>query len=327
MTRIHMETEVVQETARLLDWSCGELYYMPPKLKNLAVSLSSAWQGGRSGQYTHELQHLGELLQQEVINLQRLAVRVRNEVGEWEDADAAFGKVVSAIATAPENPGAPWWNISETIRGVVEDIRTVGSGLAISGLIGGIGAGTSYAGQLVFTGSQGLKEMAGLSGHLTHINVANFPNHLLKQANKLGALEIGMAAWEFSNQAGKDWAQYESGSEKTVALGIDALFVTAKTAIMHYGAYAITAAAVGLVAGAPVVAAGVGLAVWWSSSYLIESAIDVGYKAAESSGVKKSIIKAGGSLPENIGKEIQKAAKAVNHAFDPVIRSAQVYEV
>jgi len=42
MTRIHMETEVVQETARLLDWTCGELYYMPPKLKNLASAISKS---------------------------------------------------------------------------------------------------------------------------------------------------------------------------------------------------------------------------------------------------------------------------------------------
>jgi len=82
-----METEVVQETARLLDWTCGELYYMPPKLKNLAGSISSAWQGGKSGHYASELRRMGEILQREVINLQRLAVRVGNEVSEWENAD------------------------------------------------------------------------------------------------------------------------------------------------------------------------------------------------------------------------------------------------
>lgn len=87
MTRIHMDTEVVRETARLLDWTCGELYYMPPKLKGLASSISSAWQGGRSGHYASELRRMGEILQREVINLQRLAVRVGNEVEEWEDAD------------------------------------------------------------------------------------------------------------------------------------------------------------------------------------------------------------------------------------------------
>ena len=87
MTRIHMETEVVQETARLLDWTCGELYYMPPKLKNLASAISGAWQGGKSGHYASELRRMGEILQREVINLQRLAVRVGNEVSEWENAD------------------------------------------------------------------------------------------------------------------------------------------------------------------------------------------------------------------------------------------------
>lgn len=87
MTRIHMDTEVVRETARLLDWTCGELYYMPPKLKNLANAISGVWQGGKSGHYASELRRMSEILQREVINLQRLAVRVRNEVNEWENAD------------------------------------------------------------------------------------------------------------------------------------------------------------------------------------------------------------------------------------------------
>lgn len=87
MTRIHMDTEVVRETARLLDWTAGEIYYMPPKLKSLAGSISSAWQGGRAGYYASELRRMSAILQREVINLQRLAVRVRNEVNEWENAD------------------------------------------------------------------------------------------------------------------------------------------------------------------------------------------------------------------------------------------------
>jgi hypothetical protein len=297
-------------------------------LKNLASAISGVWEGGNAGHYAQEIRQLGALLQREVINLQRLAVRVRNEVNEWENADAAFGNAVSAIATTPQNPGTPWWNISETIRGFVNDTGTIVSGLAISSLIGGMGVGSSYTGQVIFKGGQGLKEMAGLSGNLTHIKAANLPSHLLKQAGKVGALEIGMATWEFVNKAGKDWAQYKKGSEKTIALGIDALFVAGETAATHYAAYAVTTAAVGLLttAGAPVVfVAGGGLAIWWGSSYLVGNAIDAVYGMAESSGAKESIVKAGGSLLENMGKGIQKAADAVDHVFDPVIQSAQVY--
>ncbi len=87
MTRIHMDTEAVRETARLLNRTAGELDNLPSKLKNLAGSISSAWQGGRSGNYANELRKVGNALQQEVANLQRLAAQVGNEVNEWEDAD------------------------------------------------------------------------------------------------------------------------------------------------------------------------------------------------------------------------------------------------
>ncbi|OQY90412.1 MAG: hypothetical protein B6D38_03725 [Anaerolineae bacterium UTCFX1] len=329
MTRIHMDTEVVRETARLLNWTAGELDSLPSKLKNLAGSISGAWQGGRSSHYANELRKVSNNLQQEVVNLQRLAVRVGSEVNEWEDADAAFGRIASTIASAPQ-PKTSWWDYSEAIKNFVDDIGIIGSGLAISSLIGGISAGASYAGQAVFKGGQGLKEMAGLSKNLTHIKAANLPSHLLKQAGKIGALDVGMAAWEFANKAGEDWAHYEKGSEKAAALGIDALFVTGKTVVAQYAAYAVTTAAVGLLttAGAPavVVAAG-GLAIWWGGSYVIENILDKGYKAAESSGVKDSMVKTGGSLLESSGRGIRKAAETVDRAFDPVIQSAQVYAI
>lgn len=87
MTRIHMDTEAVRETARLLNWTAGELDNLPSKLKNLAGSISGAWQGGRSSHYANELRKVSNNLQQEVVNLQRLAMRVGNEVNEWDDAD------------------------------------------------------------------------------------------------------------------------------------------------------------------------------------------------------------------------------------------------
>ncbi len=329
MTRIHMDTEAVRETARLLNWTAGELDNLPSKLKNLAGSISSAWQGGRSGNYANELRKVGNALQQEVANLQRLAAQVGNEVNEWEDADAAFGRTVSAIASIPESD-TPWWDYSEIARDFVSTMGTIGSGLAVSSLIGGISSGVSYAGQTIFKGSQGLKDMAGVSKNLTHIKAANLPSHLLKQAGKVGALDVGMAAWEFANKAGKDWAQYERGSEKAAALSVDALFVTGKTVATHYAAYAITTTAVGLLttAGAPVVAVtAVGFAVWWGSSYLIESVIDAGYGAAESAGAKDAVVKTGGSLLENAGKGFRKAAETVDRAFNPIIQSAPFYAV
>ncbi len=96
MSKIHMETEDVRETARLLDWTAGELYPMPPKLRNLASSISSAWQGGRAEDYSGEIYRQAENLQREVLNLQRLAVRVGGEVGEWENADGNGARAIKS---------------------------------------------------------------------------------------------------------------------------------------------------------------------------------------------------------------------------------------
>jgi len=87
MSKIHMETDEVRETARLLGVTGGELASFPSQLRGLAGDISSAWQGGGSSRYSSELRRLAEDLQREVEELQQLAGRVSNEVNEWENAD------------------------------------------------------------------------------------------------------------------------------------------------------------------------------------------------------------------------------------------------
>ena len=105
MSKIHMETEDVRETARLLDWTAGELYPMPKKLRSLAASISGAWQGGRSEDYAGEINRQAENLQREILNLQRLAVRVGSEVGEWENGDGNGAHAWQQIQIQPVMPG------------------------------------------------------------------------------------------------------------------------------------------------------------------------------------------------------------------------------
>ncbi len=321
MTKIHMETEHVRETAHLLSVASGEFHPIPSQLRGLAGSITSAWQGGGASRYASELRRLADSLQQEVGNLQQLAGRVGNEVNEWEQVDFAFGSVVSEI-TGNVGEGTPWWGFSEGIRSTVEELGTIYSGLSTAGVIMGMSGGASYAGQVIFHGGQGLKEAAGLSSHLTHIKAANLPRHLASQS-KIGGLEIGMAAWQFANEAGEDWEAYDDGSEKATALGIDAIFVTGKTLITHYAAHAVATFAVGalVTAGAPAVGvAAAGLAIWWGASYLIGGGMDMAYNWAETSGAKDSLVKSGGSLLDDIGNGIQETAQSIDRVFDPTIQ-------
>lgn len=138
MTKIHMETEDVRETAHLLDLTCGELYYMPGKLRGLASSIATAWQGGAASRYSGELRRHAEILQREVISLQRLAERVSNEVNQWENADNNGADAWLRIRVTPGTPGVPgeeqettkekfsWWNWGGAVGG---GILTVGTGV------------------------------------------------------------------------------------------------------------------------------------------------------------------------------------------------------
>jgi uncharacterized protein YukE len=322
VTRIRMVTEAVRQVAQGLSLGSNELEDLPSDLKNLSEGLSAAWQGGNVEHYVGEIRNLAGDLQGEIDNIGYISSRLNNEVSEWENVDSTFGKVISSIK-AEVPAGKPWWETSEEKRSLVNNVMDFGKGLATIGVISGITAGTSYAGQVIFHGGQGLKSAAGISSHLTHIKASNLPGHLLKQSSKISVIEVGMAAWEFADKGAKDWANYESGSEKAVALGIDGLFVAGKTFIQHHAAHIVTTMAVSalVAAGAPAVGiAAAGLAVWWGSSYATGLILDNVYEVAESSGVKDSIVKKGGSLIDSIGKGIQNAARSVDRAFSPIVQ-------
>jgi len=88
MSVIHMEPENVRMAAQKVDWAAGELYGKPLKLKNIAKSLTSVWQGGESSDLAAELRRQAGILHGEVIALQRLAQKMRMEVNQWEEADS-----------------------------------------------------------------------------------------------------------------------------------------------------------------------------------------------------------------------------------------------
>lgn len=322
MTRIRMVTEDVRQVAHGLGLGAAELESLPSDLKKISGNISSAWQGGNADHYAREIRSLADGLRGEVENLRHLSSRLNNEVAEWENADAAFGKVVSAVVVSSKG-GAPWLEISKNARNRVSNLATIVAGLATLAVIPRMSAGTTYAGQVIFRGGQGLKSAAGLSSHLTHIKAANIPRHLLNQSNKISGLKIGMAVWEFANKGAADWAKYEKGSEKAVALGIDGLFIAGKTFITHHIAHVATTAAVGalVTAGAPAVGvAAVGVAVWWGSSVATDFVADKVVEWAETSGLKDSVVEAGGSLIDAMGRGIRNTAHNVDKAFSSVIQ-------
>jgi hypothetical protein len=106
MSVIHMETENVREAARRIDLVVAELYYKPGSLKNTASELQGAWEGGQASRFARDIRRQADLLQREVVNLQRLAAQARREVDEWEQADGSASFDVYLPGTAAFIGGA-----------------------------------------------------------------------------------------------------------------------------------------------------------------------------------------------------------------------------
>jgi len=313
MTTLHMETEQVRQAANRLGNTAAQMLTTASTLRSTAGRLSIAWQGGRAEGYQQSLSNLIRGYENQLQSLEGLAARVSREVDEWEEAATHFG------------PGDNWL---KTVSKVVTDISNIAGGIsggidlgAKTAIILGMAGGTAYGGEVILYGSQNLKEMAGLSSHLTHIKATNIPEHLLKQSKKIGPLEIGLAGLDFADRGIQDWAKYDKGSERATAIALDGLFVFAKTIGSHYAGYA---AAVGVTAllttvGAPVVLVGAaGMVAWWAGSQIFNSLANGAFDS-----VKDTLVHAGSSAIDaaasGIGSAAQVAGQAVDRAFGSVI--------
>lgn len=320
MSLIRMVTDEVRQVARGLSLGAGELQDLPSNLKKLSNDLSVAWQGGNAEYYKNAINSIAGDLLGEIENLQYLSVRIDSEATEWEEVDSAFGGVVSEMKLfAGDQLQA--MNIGTKFNGYIKKGETIAMGLGTVGVITSMSVGTTYAGQVIFSGGKTVKGLAGLSPNLTHIKAVNLPRHIASRG--LGKLEFLEAGLDFGDKAINDWANYESGSEKAIALGVDAIFVAGKTFLKHHAAHIVTTMAVSalVTAGVPAVGvAAVGLAVWWGSSQATGFVLEKAYEWAETSGAKDSIVKAGGSLIDGIGRGIQNVARSVDRVFSPTIQ-------
>lgn len=216
MTKIHMETEDVRETARRVDLTAGDLYFMPPKLRNAANSLTSSWQGGKAGQYAAELRRAAQILQRDVITLQRLSASLRQEVAEWENADdfgaSTFQGIIIPIGfgtPASENntntEGFDWWGWQ---------IDVVGGGAAVVAGAVGFGQTLSYVDYQSI--GRSINKMVGNQkggwvGKMDDLGHFIKKNPLLEQGTEAFGLGVGI------------WGDYSNGESLSKAVGSKAI--------------------------------------------------------------------------------------------------------
>jgi hypothetical protein len=334
MSMIRMETENVRDAARKIDYAVQELSLKPRRLKSAANSLKSAWRSRQATRFANELKRKAAILDNEVVNLQQLAQRMRNEVSEWESQGGHFGNGQHQIhgeflrgslgGKEQENPDSG--SARAILEGIYEAREGVGKGL----LFGGVVAGGSYSGQLIFKGGRSLKEVAGVSPHLTHIKSGNLWKHMGSTA-KAGPVDYAFTAWEFWEEEGREDFYHYQGSEKISAIKYDAGFVVAKTIVSHKAAAVATGFVVGAVAASTVVAsapvlvagavvAGAAVLTWWGVSTLVDGAMDGAYSLAEDSGLKDTFIKTDSHSIETsvaVGKEI---VNVVDNVFQSTIQ-------
>ena len=245
MTKIHMETEDVRDTARRVDLTAGDLYFMPPKLRNAANSLTSSWQGGRAGQYAAELRRAAQILQRDVITLQRLSTSLRREVDEWEQADATHDFTValpSYSITSGEGPIQPqdtnsgWGSVRDTIRNASYVVKAADTGIKL------------------------------INGVTTSLPVFPVVGSVLAVAG-------GIALFE--DLYTKDLQRYSSQDERNAARMVDAAFSLLIIALKIGGDVLIKSIVAALVASGVGAIAGIflGLGMWLAKDILITKSI------------------------------------------------------
>ncbi len=87
MTTIHMETEKVRAVAKKLDTDGALMLSSLNQTRSSASRLRFAWQGGDADEFNNDLNRLIKNIENQVVALQNLSVRVSREVDEWSGKD------------------------------------------------------------------------------------------------------------------------------------------------------------------------------------------------------------------------------------------------
>ena len=118
MTTIHMETEQIHQAARRLGDIASQMLVTASKLRSTRGRLSLAWQGGHSDGYHQSLLNLIRRYENQIQDLEVLALRLSREVDEWCQADSIGVDHLNAInITQPEDLARQWNRSSFIIDG------------------------------------------------------------------------------------------------------------------------------------------------------------------------------------------------------------------
>lgn len=314
MSRIlHMETPIVRDTARHIDYTVSELAYANSQLRSCVARLSWAWQGSQASRFRSELSDLIYRLEQQTARLQNLATRAYHEVDEWEDAAAHFGNGDEQIF------GLTKWGdylirADRSFKFIKPAAQTAVASMWLA--TQGLKQGITYAGQVKFFGPKGFKEnILEVSNNLTHITAKNLPDHMLSQGAKWSPLRFIGSALDIGSKSVQSWNRYDNSAERAGALTYDLAFVAAKTVASPYIQYTgatLAVTAVVALGGAPLAVAGAGSVAWYASGVAWDVAADGVCDWTYQVGLQDSFAKGTRTFIEKSGQLLQSGAQGVN---------------
>lgn len=192
MTRIHMKTESVRETARQMNLTASRMFSEVSQLQSAIRRLDMAWDGGRSGQHISQFRQIARLMESQVLQLETISARVSREVDEWEAADRNGSAYIGKTKVTET-----WLTGPLKYASILKESSKVA-------LLLGFANGSAYSGQLLVRGSHRIKDWAGVSKNLTHIKDTNLPKHMFKQ--KISGLDAALGVLEFADKQIQNWA-------------------------------------------------------------------------------------------------------------------------
>jgi len=300
-----METEKVRTVARKMDTDADLMLASLSQARSSASRLRFAWQGRGAEEFNNDLSSLIKKIENHIVALQTLSVRVSREVDEWISNDGATSFQQGSI--------------SFTDR-IGNGLLSVKDGLSYAKL--GFGIGTISAALADFYVSGGAADITYADG-------------VWAKAGLIGS------ALDFGGKAIKDWDNpaYETLGEKAAANLYDGAFVFAKHALkkgaQNLAANAAILPAVGYAATflpllgplAPVGAIAIGVTAvfaYWGVGEIISTGMENLYDWSEESGFKEAIVHGNFSKAVDIAgtgvtTAVESAADFVDNSFHKVV--------
>lgn len=326
MPLLHMETDATQAVGQQLQQTASTLQQQSQQLVYVLQNLNGEWQGASAAVFTGEMQLLLQQLNQLANNGQTLNQRLQREVDEWEQVAVEFGTGISGLLTSEDmwisGTGDLFNSIQHKLAWLADHSKWAELGLGLYGFSGlHFVLGSSYSGQVLVYGSRWSKDLAGVSGHLTHLQGSGMSTHLLRQAGQVTKIDAAFAFLQIIPQWMDNYHEYGDDPTKfAVANFVDTLAVAGVgLGAMYVGgavgakAGAVVGFAVGGPAGAAAGAVVGGIAGKFAASWMAEKWITEPFLESD---LRHDIIDQGTEL-------VKDAGSAMKNNFDDAIIAIQ----